>query len=395
MKLATIILFTYNRLEHTKKTIEALQKNLLAKESKLVVYSDGGKDVHSWEKVNQVRRYLQTVSGFKEITISKRDENRGLATNIIDGVTSVLKEYHKVIVLEDDIVTSPYFLKFMNEALDFYENQKRVWHISGWNYPIETEGIEDTFLWRNMNCWGWATWRDRWCFFKKEPSKLIEEFHEGDIEHFNLDGVTNFWDQVIKNKNEEMNTWAIFWNATIALHNGLCLNPAHTYVENIGFDGTGTNTGIRENYTRDLNMQQSARMTQQVEENRLALYRIKNFFLLENMPLHFSKKLNLVANFLETRLDSQKKYLLYGAGVGAQFLWGYIQHYKIVAVVDRFKKGLFLKQLEIIDPQSLAYYSDHDIIISVFGRDREVKKFLIDEYGIDEQQIISMEHLLL
>jgi len=79
----------------------------------------------------------------------------------------LLNEYGKIIVLEDDLLTSPYFLKFMNEALEYYKNEKKVWHISGWNYPINNEGLDDVFFWRTMNCWGWATWADRWQYFEK------------------------------------------------------------------------------------------------------------------------------------------------------------------------------------------------------------------------------------
>ena len=151
MNLAPIILFTYNRLSHTKQTIEALQKNELAKNSELFIYSDGGRDEESWDKVKIIREYLKTISGFKNITVIQRETNIGLAQNIIDGVTKIVNQYEKIIVLEDDIVTSPYFLNFMNDSLNFYEKTSKVWHISGWNYPISNENLEDVFLWRTRS----------------------------------------------------------------------------------------------------------------------------------------------------------------------------------------------------------------------------------------------------
>ncbi len=126
IKLAPIVLFTYNRLQHTKQTVEALQRNELAKESYLFVFSDGAKKDFDAQKVEEVRKYLKTINGFKNVTVIEREKNWGLANNIIDGVTQIVNEYGKIIVLEDDLVTSPGFLKYMNEALDMYADEERV-----------------------------------------------------------------------------------------------------------------------------------------------------------------------------------------------------------------------------------------------------------------------------
>ena len=242
MSLSPIVLFTYNRLWHTQQTVEALQKNELANESELFIYSDGGRDEESWKKVNEVRKYLQTIQGFKDVKIIEQERNLGLADSIISGVTKIVNQYGKIIVLEDDIVTSPYFLKFMNDALNFYENEEKVWHISGWNYPIESKDSYETFLWRVMNCWGWATWQNRWIYYKKDTKELLGTFSEEDIYRFNLDGVYDFWSQVVANDEEKINTWAIYWYATIFKKQGLCLNPATPLLRNIGFTKDGTHT---------------------------------------------------------------------------------------------------------------------------------------------------------
>ena len=186
MNLAPIVLFVYNRPWHTKQTIEALQKNELAKDSELFIYSDAPKNKEAEKQVKEVRDYIKTISGFKKVTIIEREKNYGLAKNIIEGVTEIVNKYGKVIVLEDDLITSPYFLRFMNEALNFYENEEKVWHISGWNYPIDTNGLGDAFLWRLMNCWGWATWANRWKYYEKDVDKLIASFTKRDIKRFNL-----------------------------------------------------------------------------------------------------------------------------------------------------------------------------------------------------------------
>ncbi len=242
-KTAPIVLFVYNRLWHTKETISFLQKNHLASESKLIIYSDAAKTSHDEESVGEVRSYLRTVNGFFSVEVRERSENWGLAKSIISGVSEVVGKYGKIIVLEDDMVTGSNFLTFMNQALEFYESKKNVWHISGWNYPISNKGSDDTFLWRGMSCWGWATWEDCWKHFEKDTDALIEEFTPELIDYMDLGGVKNSWIQVLLNKRKKINTWAVYWYATIIRNKGLCLNPVETYVSNIGLDGSGVHCG--------------------------------------------------------------------------------------------------------------------------------------------------------
>ncbi|WP_217496505.1 glycosyltransferase [Providencia heimbachae] len=170
--LAPVVLFVYARPSHTQRTVDALLLNPDALSTDLIVYSDGARNDSDTEAVNQVRNIFKGINGFNSIKLIERKKNYGLAQNIIDGVTEVCNEYGKVIVLEDDIVTSPSFLNFMNAALNKYEKEKKVWHISGWNYPLKNvEKLPDAFFWRTMNCWGWATWDDRWKYFEKKTKK--------------------------------------------------------------------------------------------------------------------------------------------------------------------------------------------------------------------------------
>ena len=276
--LAPIVLFVYNRPDHTKQTVEALQKNELAIDSELFIYSDAAKNETAEQKVNEVRQYIKNIDGFKKVTIVEREKNWGLANSIIDGVTKIVNEYGKIIVLEDDLVTSPYFLKFMNEALEIYKDEEKVWHISGWNYPIDISGLDDVFLWRLMNCWGWATWADRWKHYEKNIDKFINKFSKNDIYKFNIDGVENAWKQVVLNKEGKINTWAIFWYATIFKNNGLCINPSQTFVENIGHDGSGFHCGESCIFSSSLSINKKVKFDTNVEENNIAVERIKLFY---------------------------------------------------------------------------------------------------------------------
>lgn len=241
MERSPVALFVYNRPGHTEKVLHALKENLLADETDLYIFSDAPKKTADISAVDRVRQVIRCVSGFKKITLIERAENFGLAKSIVDGVSLVVARHGRIIVLEDDIITSRCFLSYMNLCLDFYRDKKKIWHVSGWGYPLEFSSEKDVFVWRVMNCWGWATWDDRWDNFSKCPEALIESFSPKDIKRFNLDGVYPFWKQVLLNKNMRLNTWAVFWYATIFSRGGLCVSPFRSYVNNIGNDGSGVN----------------------------------------------------------------------------------------------------------------------------------------------------------
>jgi hypothetical protein len=273
------VLFVYNRLDHTIKTIEALQKNELAIKSELYIYSDASKNEKNNISVKEVRDYIKNIKGFKEVFIIEQKENFGLAKSIINGVGNIVNKYGKIIVLEDDLVTSPNFLTFMNNALDNYKNEEKVWHISGWNYPASFDTNQDVYLYRIMDCWGWATWKDKWKYFEKNTDKLINNYSKQDIKRFNLDGYTNLWRQVKLNKSGGINTWAIYWYATIFNNNGLCLNPIKSYVKNIGHDGTGEHcniSGYLDNIT--LNNNSDIKFALDIKEDEKIVIEVKQYF---------------------------------------------------------------------------------------------------------------------
>jgi hypothetical protein len=268
MTLAPIVLFVYNRPWHTRQTIEALQKNELANESQLFIYSDAPKNENAIAKVSEVREYIKSIDGFKKITIIERDKNWGLANSIIDGVTKIVNEYGKVIVLEDDLVTSPYFLKFMNEALEFYKNEEKVMHITGYIFPIKQDRLDDTFFIKPASCWSWATWDRSWKYFKKDVDFYINIFNEEMINDFNINNAYGYFDQIIQNKQGKINTWAIFWYASTYLQNGLSLHPKESYVQNIGFDDEGTHCRATTDFDVQLIKKPKLNFTTEIVESK-------------------------------------------------------------------------------------------------------------------------------
>ena len=241
---APIALFVYNRPIHTRKLIESLLENIESKDTQLFIFSDAAKDKNSIDSVEKVRAYVNKISGFKSITIIPAEHNKGLANSLIDGISYVLERNYRVIVLEDDLVVSPYFLRYMNSGLDVYRDEKQVASIHGYCYP--TMQIEaDTFFLRGADCWGWATWRRAWNYFESDGQKLLSMLEQaGLMKKFDLDGaypyVRMLKDQ-IKGKN---NSWAIRWHASCFIKNMMTLYPAVSLVQNIGNDNSGTHCSV-------------------------------------------------------------------------------------------------------------------------------------------------------
>lgn len=243
MSYAPILLFVYNRPEHTRRCIESLLKNSLASESNLFIYADGAKDSTQQEAVNEVRNYIRSIQGFKQITLMERSENWGLARNIINGVTTQVNRYGKVIVLEDDLVVAPYFLQFMNDALEVYKNEPRVGHIQACDFTQDSS-LPATFLIKWTGSWGWATWDRAWKHFNPNGNELLKELEERKLTHvFDFNGKYGFTRMLRRQIEGKNNSWAIRWNASLFLKDILSLNVGRSLVQNEGFDGSGTNCG--------------------------------------------------------------------------------------------------------------------------------------------------------
>ncbi|MBR6132873.1 MAG: hypothetical protein IKQ20_13575 [Bacteroidales bacterium] len=243
--LAPIVLFVYNRPLHTKQTVEALLKNELASDSELYIFADGPKNDTTEDsiiKIKEVRDYIHTIKGFKKIYITESDYNIGLDNSVIQAVTKVIELHEKVIVVEDDIVTHPFFLRFINQALDTYKNQTNIYMISGFSYNITFPNYykNDVYCVHRCCSWGWGMWADRWeqaDWKLSNYKKLVGNKNE--IKKFNRGGndLFNMLQILIE---QPVCAWDIRWTFCMYEHNGLCINPTKSLVNNIGFDGSGT-----------------------------------------------------------------------------------------------------------------------------------------------------------
>jgi len=244
MCLAPICLFTYNRLEETKKTVEALKNNFLACESELYIFSDGWKKDASKQKIVKVREYIKSIEGFKKITIKESILNKGLANSIIEGVTEIMNLYGSVIVLEDDLITSPNFLNFMNEGLTFYKNNSSVFSISGYSMDLPSlkNHDKDYYLGVRASSWGWATWSRSWADIDWDISDYVGFVNSIKSKKEFRKGGSDMPRMLANQMNKKIDSWAIRWCYNQFKRKQYTIYPAASKIVSIGFGASATHT---------------------------------------------------------------------------------------------------------------------------------------------------------
>lgn len=244
--LAPIALFVYNRPAHTRRTLEALTVNPEARESTLHLFCDGPKPSASLadlQAIAEVRRVVRESPWCGRIEIHESSINLGLAKSIVQGVTTLVKKHGRIIVLEDDIRVTTGFLRYMNVALDIYENSLRVMQVSAYAYPTSRTSQNSTYFLKAMSCWGWATWARAWQTYDDDAHALLSFWTANAARStgFNLDGSGDYLDQLQANVDGRKSTWAVKWFASWMKHDGLCLYPTKSLAQNEGHDNSGTN----------------------------------------------------------------------------------------------------------------------------------------------------------
>ncbi|MEL0455962.1 DapH/DapD/GlmU-related protein [Flavobacteriaceae bacterium SZ-1-7] len=279
MSLAPIALFAYNRPSHTRRTLDALVLNPEAAESDLYIFCDGPKpNSTDLNKISEVVEIAKKENRFKNVSVLVSEKNKGLARSIIEGVTEVVEKHGRIVVLEDDIETSPGFLKYMNDALEFYESNDNVMHISGYMYPNKEE-LPETFFFNVPLCWGWATWEKAWKHFSNDSIFLWNELKRKKLlQEFDKFGDDYLSSQLANNISGKLNTWFIKWHASVLLRDGYTLYPNKSLVENIGFDNSGMHNGGHKEFTIGKLAKHIKIQPIDLEENNQATTLIKNFY---------------------------------------------------------------------------------------------------------------------
>jgi hypothetical protein len=246
--IAPVAVFAFNRPFHFQKTLSALAINDLAARSDVFVYLDGPRTENDCVANKKIQEICNGVNEFRSLTLVRRDRNYGLASSIISGVTELCESHGRVIVLEDDLLTAPFFLKYMNDALNLYQNEEAVASIHGYVYPIAAT-LPETFFLRGADCWGWGTWKRAWDQFEANGNFLLSRLRELKLEEvFNFGGSCGNLQMLEDQIAGRNNSWAIRWHASAFVKNMLTLYPGKSLVNNIGHDSSGTHCESSEQY---------------------------------------------------------------------------------------------------------------------------------------------------
>ena len=285
MTLSPIALFVYNRPYHTRKTLESLMANAEFSDSPLYVFCDGAKRKKDIPLVRETRELIRSYE-LDNATIIERKENMGLANSIITGVTELCDRYGRVIVVEDDLVVSPYFLNYMNTALDTYEKYDDVMHISGYMFPVKGN-LPGTFFYRVASCWGWGTWKRAWDKFEPDVHKLLAGFQDEKKRwEFDIKGTMNYYKMLKHQAGGKVDSWAIRWYASVFLNDGLCLHPGKSLVNNIGHDDSGLHCGCTDAYDVNVNEDQNFMFTTDINESEEAVILMADVYQSIKKPLY-------------------------------------------------------------------------------------------------------------
>jgi hypothetical protein len=297
--LAPIVIFTYKRLNTLQSTIDALRKNYYAKDSDLIIFSDAAKDEKDSNSIIEVRKYLKTIQGFNSIEIYEAYENKGLANSVIDGISKVFENNESIIVLEDDLITTPNFLAFMNQAIKEFKNEKKVFSICGYSFDFAVEGYSiDSFFLNRSWPWGWASWKDRW----EEIDWSMHDYDSFKVDKKSRKQFSALGSDVNamldKQMNGQIDSWAIRWTYHQFKTNKISLFPVKSLVYNAGFDQYATHTtGSQKRYIPKLDDGKKTNFHFPVE-----------LYINSQFQKKFNKKMGIIAR-IKSKIESllQKK----------------------------------------------------------------------------------------
>lgn len=382
MKIATL-LFTYNRSFHTKQVCEALKRNSVQTE-KLIVFQDGPKQdekTEEWKKVNALIYGIDWCE--KEVIVSER--NKGLAESIVSGIKYAFREYDAVIVLEDDCVPMHEFVSFMKHGFERYINDKSVYCISGYSWPIpviDSTG-EDAYFCGRISSWGWGTWKDRWMQYEQDYGILsgLKKSRDGS-KRLAIWG--NDLEEMLVNRVRGTNdSWAVFWALNVIAQRGLCLNPYQSLIRNIGMDGTGVHCGATDKYNA------------YAEEGRERTYtlprRIETLDVIEKEFSRFYQNYTVK----NEKLDNKETVFVYGMGTLFFSMEREInEKFYIEGFIDANKKGYYAGR-PIIKVEEISRTQFDKIVVCMTDRDEGIRcaRRLIKEYDISFDEIVFAQEI--
>lgn len=298
MNVSPIIIFTYNRIDHLDTLIRSLKKNNLFADSKVFVFSDGPKNEIDKKKIENIRIFLKKNLPIHKSEIIERDVNLGLSRNVIGGITDAFKTYDQLIILEDDLEVSPFFLNYMNDALNMYKSVDNVASISGYMYPIDPKKFSNDYFFLNLvESWGWGTWKRAWKNFEIDSSKLLKEIDERKlVKEFNFSSGISYYKMLKNNIKGTNDSWAVRWYASTFLKNMNTLFPSNSFVRNTGIDNSGQNCNYTSVYDSLINFEYKS--LKKIDSLELAADRltVKTFFEKVKFKRYIETIINKIKN---------------------------------------------------------------------------------------------------
>jgi len=297
--ISPIVIFTYNRLDHLYTLINSLEQNELFKKSKILVFSDGPKNEIDKEKIEKIRIYLKKKLISNNSEIVERPNNFGLSKNVITGINQTFNDYEQAIILEDDLEVSPFFLNYMNDALNLYASSEDVASISGYMYPINSKSFSnDYFFLKLVESWGWGTWKKAWNNFETDSVKLKNEIDERKlVDEFNFSSGISYYKMLNDNINGANDSWAIRWYASTFLKNMNTLFPSKSFVKNIGIDNSGENCNYTTVYDSHINLEYKPLKKIHSMELAADMFLVKSFFQKIKYKRYIDTIINKIKNF--------------------------------------------------------------------------------------------------
>lgn len=302
MNFAPILVFVYNRPDHTQNLLNSLKRCKYFKKSKVFIFSDFYKPGNTLDKFNvlNVRKIIKEFSKIYKIKIIYNKENKGLYENIINGIDFAFKRYSKAIILEDDLILHFNFLEFINKALKFYENKENIYQISGYSYPLGIISNKTYFL-PLVSCWGWATWKKKWLEKKFLSNKNLQKKffflkkNKNLIKKFNFDNSYNYFNLFKSHINNKKKTWGILFYLKHFFNDRLCVYPPFTLSQNRGFDGSGQNNKLQSDFLfstfrkKNIKIFMNSNIQQNEDINRIIVNFFKKNFCIKSKIKYYYK----------------------------------------------------------------------------------------------------------
>ena len=280
---APLVIFVYKRSEETRRMLECVERCDALEETDVFIFSDGNKNENDYEAVMQVRKVIEEFRSntkAKSVTITYAETNQGLANSIISGVTSVIDKYNRVIVLEDDLLVKPEFILFMNDCLDYYKENMKIWSIGGTTYEMLALNEYQDDVWacyRAQSC-GWATWKNRWDAVDWSVSDFPLFLKDKNRRKMFLRGGSDMIFELKRQLKGETDSWAIRWCYQQSKQNMLTILPIFSLLDNIGWNGSGVHCGTESRFPLRLRNEKFTYKLKDVDVDEKIMEEFRSFF---------------------------------------------------------------------------------------------------------------------